>query len=237
MAEIKMDLSEYEKMQENKRLLEDSLKNERTLREQIATLQKEKLEALESTKMKVVKVHKTIKEEALLKVRYSKHELAYILKSIQDLINNGSVHFDYGYERIIEVMAEKFFKKSIFFHEQEPVITTHGMEEIEEELRKQIIDSIDADIKRELESAKAFKLTEHELRQKYSKLESEISELKSTKNGLITLLEEKDVIIKSNEEIIASNVKFIDACTEAVKDHNMFNTFFILSRLKKALNL
>ena len=56
MAKIEMDISEYEAMKENKRLLEDSLKNERGLQEQIKKLSEEKTKALEDAKMKALEL-------------------------------------------------------------------------------------------------------------------------------------------------------------------------------------
>lgn len=229
-----MDLSEYERMQENKRLLEDSLKNERVLREEITKLQQEKLEVLEAAKMKVVKVNKTTKEESLLKLKYSKHELAYILKELQDLIN-GYGSFESNYERIINIMAEKFFKRINSSSDGLYSVTTYGLDEIKKELREEIIDSIDADIKRKLEDAKIFKTKEHEFKTTCSKLETQVSELTSSKNKLLKLLDEKDVIIKSKEEIINSNTALINSYMEVVKDYTIFNSYHILNKLKKVL--
>ena len=69
MAKIEMDISEYEIMKENKKLLEDSLNKERELQKQVEQLTKDKIKALEDAKMKVVKITKSEVTEHLLRKR------------------------------------------------------------------------------------------------------------------------------------------------------------------------
>ncbi len=80
MAEIKMDISEYEIMKENKKLLENSLEKERELQEQIKKLNDEKTKVLENAKMKVVKISRTEITEHLMRKRgdnYIRRELEF----------------------------------------------------------------------------------------------------------------------------------------------------------------
>lgn len=62
MAKIEMDISEYEALKENKRLLEKSLEKERELEKKVRKLNEEKIKALEEASKKVVieRVNKTI---------------------------------------------------------------------------------------------------------------------------------------------------------------------------------
>ena len=80
MAEIKMDISEYEIMKENKKLLENSLEKERELQKQIKKLTDEKVKALADAKMKVVKISRTEVTEHLMRKRgdnYIRRELEF----------------------------------------------------------------------------------------------------------------------------------------------------------------
>jgi len=59
MAKIEMDISEYDIMRENKKLLEDSILKQKELQSQINLLTQEKIKALEDAKMKVIKISKS----------------------------------------------------------------------------------------------------------------------------------------------------------------------------------
>ena len=60
MAEIKMDISEYEIMKENKTLLENALKREKQLNNEIKKLHEEKIQTFEDAKHKIVIEHQYI---------------------------------------------------------------------------------------------------------------------------------------------------------------------------------
>jgi hypothetical protein len=69
MAKIEMDISEYEIIMENKKLLEESIQRERSLNDKIEELNKEKIKALEDAKMKVIKIEKTEMTEWTLNLK------------------------------------------------------------------------------------------------------------------------------------------------------------------------
>ena len=99
MAKIEMDISEYEAMKENKKLLENSLEKERGLQEQIKKLTDEKTKALEDAKMKVVKISKSEVTEHLFRkkedgVVHPDIESVLILKQCNKVVveNTGSLN-------------------------------------------------------------------------------------------------------------------------------------------------
>ena len=63
MAQIKMDVSEYETMKENAKLLQISLEREKELQAKIEALDKEKIKVLEDAKMQVIHIKKERREE------------------------------------------------------------------------------------------------------------------------------------------------------------------------------
>ena len=71
MSKVNMDMTEYEALKKNGRLLEDALKHERVLKDQIESLHKEKVQALEDAKMKVVRVERREVTEHLMRTHES----------------------------------------------------------------------------------------------------------------------------------------------------------------------
>lgn len=152
MAKIEMDISEYEAMKENKKLLENSLEKERGLQEQIKKLTDEKMKALEDAKMKVVKISKSEVTEHLLR----KREDTYIWRELLHLLGldyrglpkmPDYIHTDY--------LAKVFFEKATSYSMPYEEITTHGLDEIKAEIRNDLKAKMDEETKRKIENAEA----------------------------------------------------------------------------------
>ncbi len=145
MAKIEMDISEYEVMKENRKLLENSLEKERGLQEQIKKLNDEKTKALEDAKMKVVKISKTEVTERLLR----KKEDTYIWRELFNLLGldyrtlpkiPDYIHTDH----LIKVFFERATSHSTPCEET----TTHGLDEIKAEIRSDLKSKMDKEIAR-----------------------------------------------------------------------------------------
>ena len=103
MAEIKMDVTEYELMKDKARLLEESLKREKELNGQIAKLKDEKIQALEDAKYKVVTVTKTEHTEHTLAKVSNKGELVSKLKEILVHLTSNHPYLEYANIIIYEI--------------------------------------------------------------------------------------------------------------------------------------
>jgi hypothetical protein len=161
MAEIKMDISEYELMKESKRLYEESLKKERELQKQIKQLTTEKIKALEDAKMKVVKIS-----------RNEVHEYVIVRKDWQDILKRLVDYYhsdcrlhpigeiEEGANSLIDACFQK--QKSFSIPRQEEIIT-YGLDEVKQEIRNELTSGLQEDIKNKL--------------QKYEDSQKEISDL------------------------------------------------------------
>jgi cell shape-determining protein MreC len=225
MAEIKMDVSEYEALKENKRLLEDSLKKERELHEQIKVLSDEKTKALEDAKMKVVKISRVENTEFLYTRAYDwREKIISFLHSINlDYRSMMGVSFDNIDFQSLSLMFER--TKSTFTSPD--IITTHGLDEIKEEIREDLKKKMDGDIKNKLERAEEALLRDRELLEENEKLKHE-------NNGLHKMNKE---LMKHNEEVL-SELSLIKDCTKVIEELKVLlsNSKPGLFRNKKILN-
>ena len=199
MARIEMDISEYEAMKENKKLLENSLEKERGLQEQIKKLTDEKTKALEDAKMKVVKISKTEVTEHLLRKRedtYVWRELWYLMGMDYRTLPKMPefIHTDH--------LARVFFEKITSYSMPNEEITTHGLDEIKVEIRNDLKAKIDDDTKRKLENADVALSKNNELLKENKTLTSENSYL-AEKNKKLT--EQCDELTKKLTEIENGN--------------------------------
>lgn len=192
-----MDISEYEAMMENKKLLENSLEKERVLHEQIKKLTDEKTKALEDAKMKVVKTTKSVVTEHLLCKRsdetYVFRELLHVLgidyRYVEHIPNY--IHFDR--------LRNAFFEKKTSYSTPIEEITTHGLDEIKAEIRNDLKAKMDDETKRKIENA----------------------EVALSKNG--ELLKDVKILTSENESLSVNNKKLTIQCDELTKKLTYIN--------------
>jgi len=147
MAKIEMDVSEYEIMNENKRLLEESLKNERELRDKISILEKEKQKTLENAQKKIVKTIVIKKQEVALVSKDSKTIWNNVLKDF-------SIFMDYNFHTNLNIrdsyfgqqFVNAFFDKQVIVDESETQTAFVGLNETKEEIKKQLLKEIQKEI-------------------------------------------------------------------------------------------
>lgn len=175
MAKIEMDISEYEIMKENKKLLEMSLEKERGLQAQVELLTKEKIKALEDAKMKVVKVTKSVVTEHLLRKRDDNkiwmelwHLIGLDYRSLPRLPEY--IHTDN--------LIHAFFEKATLFNQPIEEITTHGLDEIKVEIRNDLKAQMDDETKSKIQRAETALSKNDELLNENKALTKE--------NGLLT---------------------------------------------------
>lgn len=191
MAKIEMDISEYEIMKENKKLLEDSLNKERELQKQVEQLTKDKIKALEDARMKVVKITKSEVTEHLLRKRvdetYVFSELLHVLGIDYRYLQHKPdfIHIDH----LQNIFFEKVKSSSIPVEET----ITCGLDEIKVEIREELKAKMDDDIKRKIQNA----------------------ETALTKND--ELLKENKTLTNDNNLLIEKNKKLTEQCDELTK--------------------
>lgn len=146
MAQIKMDISEYEIMKDNKKLLEDSLNRERELQKQVESLNNEKIKALEDAKMKVVKITKTEHTEILLQ----KKPVNLIIQQLYEIARSFNYYSSNSSNEALYKVIEEFYTKQVVTDYPTIETTTHGLDDIIAELRKELQESIDKDVQEKL---------------------------------------------------------------------------------------
>ena len=188
MAKIEMDISEYEIMKENKKLLEDSLNKERELQKQVEQLTKDKIQALEDAKMKVVKITKSEVTECLLRKRVDE---TYVFRELLHVLGIDYRYFQHKPDFIhIDHLQNAFFEKVKSFSTPIEETTTCGLDEIKVEIREELKAKMDDDIKRKIQYA----------------------EIALTKND--ELLKENKTLTTNNNLLIEKNKKLTEQCDE-----------------------
>lgn len=229
MAKIEMDISEYDEMRENKRLLEASLANERKLHEQIDTLLKEKNQALEEAKMKVTKITKSEVTEYL----YLKKDIHEFLPNLGFLL---SIPYHLLSEKVnvnnLDKFIDIFFDKTKSYSCPTEEITTHGLDEIKKEIREDIESKIDKDIVEKLNYLEKLSEKNKLLVNDNDDLKVELDIMKERNTNLTQEIDNLNSIIETNN----SNDNKLDIIKDILKDDiTIWNKGDILRKLKAVI--
>jgi hypothetical protein len=232
MAEIKMDISEYEIMKDNKKLLESSLEREKELSNEIQKLQQEKIQALEDAKMKVVKISKTKRSEFFYRKRDPFVSIITELPPktyyIEDVLSSEKM--------INKILEDNFEKIDRVINEPDQIIVT-GLDEVKQELREEV----SSEYKEKIASLESSI-------EKYSNLVA-INELLEAKNkSLIKAIDEMDFKLNNkknkirslNDEIDLLKERVLSLSTVAKFNESIINKYksnFIYSKLIKKLKI
>lgn len=189
MAEITMDVSEYEAMKKNERLLEESLENERTLRTELEKLKEEKIKALEDATMKVVK-------ETLITKKSIKRDFKGFRELNEDLYSyyynmiRGGVIPDRELYRLKRIINSHLIDVQLD-ENSETSYTTHGLDEIKNEIETRYKNEMDLEIKHKLE-----KTIENNMR-----LEESEELLRELNDELSLTKDDYSILIKEHEKL------------------------------------
>ena len=211
MAQIKMDISEYEEMKKNTVLLEESLDREKKnaekqaeLRRQIEKVREEKMKALEDAQQKIVRTTKTVTREHvvvrpnardLLNSLYRRAKDAQVTSSL-DFTRMRSVPDEFNFDNLFEV---KVVHSTPNIEEVEFV----GLESAKEEIRKEYMNSLDEETK--------YKLKEFErLHAKDSTASSTIKLLEEENSKLDNTVSQLEAELGIAREDIADNREYLD---------------------------
>lgn len=204
MAEIKMDMTEYTSIMENKKLLEEALEREKELNKEIQKLKEEKIQVLENNSKKV-SVVTTKKSEQVVRTA---HDAKEVFKQI--LYDLGASSRSMSQLDFIGVDFNKYidrlFTTSIVENVEDKQIVYKGLDEVEQiiegKLRAEYLNKIenaDAILKREVlwrREEESKRLEVNSLRASVKELESEN---KSLKDEIKTLKEKVNDTSKLNE--------------------------------------
>lgn len=166
MAKIEMDLSEYEAIQENKKLLEKALEREQTLNDEVIRLNKEKVELLTSNEKVVTIINRVDTSEQV----YSYKSMHEIMRSLQMYFSNGNSHINrHGipYDGAdTNAILDTFFEKKIHTYNSEPMITSRGLDEHIGKIKDEYFETLSQETKDDLKRLK-------EVRANYRKVSDE----------------------------------------------------------------
>ena len=215
MGTIEIDISEYEAMKENKRLLEDSLKNERGLQEQIKKLSEEKTKALEDAKMKVVKIKKSEVTEHVLRKRNDDliyRELFHLVgSSMGGYMDRRGLKSEIEYLST-EQLIDLFFERAKSYSTPYEETTTHGLDEIKAEIRDVLMSEMTEDTKHKIKAAEAALLRNDDL------------------------FKENRLLTKENNLLVEKNKRLVERCDEVLnKLDKAENDVKTLSKVKDIL--
>lgn len=232
MAKIEMDISEYEVMRENKKLLEDSLKNERELQKQIEQLTKEKINVLEDAKMKVVKITKTEVTECLLKKRVQD---THSWRQILMLLGVGSFNMPLNVPDPITMdrLQDVFFERTTAHSMPIKEVTLHGLDEIKKEIREELESKMDSDTKRKLKDAEKTTHQNYTLIEKNKKLNNSILLLTEVNKTLSTTFDN----LTENVSKTKSEIEKLNKIKEILKNGiGIFNKSKLLVNINNIIN-
>lgn len=227
MAKIEMDLSEYEKMMEVKKLLENSLEKERELEKEIRSMNDARIQTLKDAEMKVIKIsRKEVVEYPIQKI-----ESRYVISEFLKRLGTREVppHICNTY---IEDLGDIFFRKDkVISYPSEETITMHGLDEI----RKEIRDSVEKDIREELEECGRMSKKFDKIN--YEKSQIEIK-LKYEKEISSVLTKDNAALIEYQKNLMESAIKDrkrLEEIEKQINNCNFWNREKVFEKLKNIL--
>jgi hypothetical protein len=153
MAEVKMELSEFQRMEQTEKDLRDQIKQNEELSAKIEKLQKEKIQALEDAKHKVVITKRSIVKEHSIMQR-KPHEF---LKELFQALHLPHEVLNYAYKwstarealdgenSYINLLIEKAFGKvrSVEVPTGEPEVEIIGLDDYKAEFKKEYLKKLE----------------------------------------------------------------------------------------------
>lgn len=204
MAKIEMDLSEFKLMEENRKLLEESLDREKKLSEENKLLQEEKIKILKNASMSVSYIKRKIVQETKLQNR-SDEEIHSSLMRMYDRERRGN-NREHGYPGfgIMNSMVDYFFESKTIEYEGDVEVISRGLDEVRAEIKSDYVKELSKDT---LEKLDKLKIVSKENANNHS----ELSKLKIVSNEFENQLTESKIRNeKLTEELMKINETIID---------------------------
>lgn len=226
MAKIEMDISEYEAMKENKKMLEDSLNRERELSSKIDKLKEEKIEALKEAEKKVIKYTEVQNIDCILQRRPDKQIISELMHFTRVLEDSGRYSTSSQSNSIINHLEEMFFERTSMRSELETSnLTVHGLDEVKDEIKTQM--------KKEVQNEVSNLETKVEVMKQTAKSNKE--KLENVKTLELTIDKLKDDIekYKGYEEKYFVETNIIGEIKEELENDSFFTRGQVIKNISK----
>ena len=231
-----MDLSEYEEIQKNKKLLEESREELKSLYEENKKLQQEKIDALKNAEKSVT----IIKRNETTEVVYNRRPVEEFTETIKQIHNEIEY---YGWRVDPERLVNHFFEKStISNHLPTEEVIVRGLDEVREQLRQEVKKEFEGNIEDLERSVSYYKDVKNNLDDKISELviknKSLGHELSEAESDIMKLTEET----LEQEELLTcydASMKSYSEIEEILntKSFTIFNFRKLVNTLKSKLIL
>lgn len=213
MAEIKMDVSEYETMKENAKLLQNSLDREKEMQETISNLRDEKIQALEDASKKVVTITKTEHHEVIYNKR-SDNEIIDMLSRFCHHVNergHHGRHRDFGmHPYTVEQLVEACFEKISTTSNPTVTTTVQGLDEVKKEMKDKAFDKLSTSTKEKLAKAEVIIINANKAGIEKKELVEKLNKFEDFSDTQSKKIEEFEVQVKE--------VKLLKDSYNAIKD-------------------
>jgi hypothetical protein len=211
MAKIEMDISEYNQIMENKRLLEEALDREQELNNTIRKLEQEKIKALEDAKMQVI--HKKIIEHRTQHI--VKNPVTFVRRM---LLNAGLPVPEQVFSRITRQELEWLYVNHIEEHkftseQQNPEVTIIGLDEVKTDIRKELREQMLKEIQDAEEKSKKFTSLMNEISKLTTQNDSAIDRIETLLNDTTRLEGE----LVEHQKVIDKQAKIIETLESKIK--------------------
>lgn len=228
---------EQEKSAELKKLIEE---NKKLLEE----AHEETLKAYKNAEMKVVKTvrHETHEHKLINNLEFSNFTRDFIismnlpeklkidlLEYLRDRGRRYTDGFQYYHTGMdLSSLVDKLFKPSISTSYSDPIVTTHGLDEIKAEIYDNIKKEIDDDTKEKLEKFEEFSKKYFDILKEKKELESELA---TSQNNVNTLFDSNIDLAQKNKML---NEK-LGIIKSEIKNSKWWKSFLIVKRIKSLI--
>lgn len=229
MAQIKMDVSEYEQMKENTTLLKQALEREKELSNKVEILNKEKIQILKDSDYQV----QYITKHKIIQYVLAKRPIAQIVQRFKMLMEDSrNIHYITS-EYMDNDFFEVFFEiKELKSYDSTPEIVTKGLDEVKVELREEEKEKLGKEFKEVLKENKKLRNINSKLLTTKKELNICNKEINSQSILLEDLQKDKENKIIQICELEEQITKFKNEILLCLNN----NTFFIKDKIRKILN-
>lgn len=230
MAKIEMDISEYEEIKKNQKLLEESLQREKELSLAIELLQKEKIEVMEQNKKSVTIIEKVEKTEIIYS-KVSTRDFEIAINNLYRAVRgprDSSTHIDSLQDYAIDKLFTRTESTTCPPHQKQVIYK--GLDEVEDRIRKELQESVDLDVKNKLKSYEKLSATYEKVKKDLILLKSEVNTLQKANESLNKEVdslsienEDLNILLESEQNKVETISDLINNIEKKVLETNIFN--------------
>lgn len=238
MAQIKMDISEYEALKKVESLLEESKAKQEKLYQELDKIQKEKIQVLNESAYQVV-IKKIIVHRHIRLATVKENLFDIFLKKMYDFVKYYQGNFVAASLPYKEELSKAFFhiledsEMTELVEEQEEVVSYKGLQQVTEELKEQITTKIESQIDVKYKRALEFEKANKGLAKLHLKNETEvIPKLLSQIEELTKEVKVKEEKIEDLSLVLQKKKNLLSKIEENLSKVTFFNKGKIFSKIK-----